>query len=115
MQLEVSLEVLEARNRKLRRVRRSRRPHVRNELGDGGIGLVTDAALDGHAAGGDGACDAFIVETPELFGASSAATQDDHIEIRQRLDATEGIDDRQRCIAPLRSAIDEDETRRCTA
>jgi hypothetical protein len=52
---------------------RRRRTQVGDQVDDGGIGLVSDAADDGQAAGGDGPCDDFLVESPQVFDAAPAA------------------------------------------
>ena len=46
---------------------RGRCAQVGDEVGDGDIGFVADRADDGDGAVGDGACDGFLVEGPEVF------------------------------------------------
>lgn len=52
---------------------RRSRTQVGDQVDDGGIGLVSDAADDGEAAGGNSPCDDFLVESPQVFDAAPTA------------------------------------------
>ena len=71
---------------------------VRDEVGDGQVVFVADAADDGDARGEDGLGDRLLVEGPEVFEAAAAAADDHHIDDGsarrvQLVDAANGVGD----------------------
>ncbi len=58
---------------------RRRRAHVGDEIGDGEIDLVADAADDGDGRGGDGARHRLVVEGPQILERAAAAGQNEHV------------------------------------
>jgi len=77
--LHLAQERISPRDDDLGGVRRSRRTNVGNQVGDGDIDLVTDAADDGHAARRDRSGHGFVVEGPEVLCRAAAARDDDDV------------------------------------
>jgi len=59
------------------------RPQVGHEVGDGEIGFVPDAADHRHRAGGDGARQRLVVESPQVLDRAAAAHQQDEVDRRR--------------------------------
>ena len=57
------------------------RAQVRHEVSNGEIGLVADGGNGGHGARGQGAGDGFLVEGPQVLEASSAARDDEEVDV----------------------------------
>ncbi|MCZ7685100.1 MAG: hypothetical protein M5U28_42550 [Sandaracinaceae bacterium] len=100
------------RHDQLRRVRRRGRAHVRDEVGDGLVDLVPDAAHDRHRARRDGARHALVVEGAEVVGRAPAAGHDDHVEPRQAAHPADGAHDGERRLGALHLAVRDDQPHR---
>ena len=59
---------------------RRRRAQVGAEVGDGDVGLVADAAHDGHWAARRSRARALVVEGPQVLDRAAAAHQQDHVD-----------------------------------
>ncbi len=102
------------RHDELRRARGSRGPRIRNEIGNGEVDLVPDAAHHGNRARMNRARDALIVESPEVLEAAAAARDDQHIALRPRVfaDTQRADDPRNRDRALNVRRINNDPSRR---
>ena len=62
---------------------------------------MTDGGDDRDARGGDGACHAFVVEGPELFGETPATADDHHVDVVSLVQEADPPDDASRSPFPL--------------
>ena len=85
----------------LGRLRRGRRPRIGGQIGQGHVDLVPHRAHDRHAAAGNAPDHRFVVEHHQVFGRTTAATHDDHLEIAHAFEPVEGLDDLRRRSLPL--------------
>lgn len=53
---------------------------VGDEVGDGGVGFMSNGRNHGDIGGCDGAGDHFFVESPKIFEASATSTDDEGID-----------------------------------
>ncbi len=84
-----------------RRGRGCGRAQVGDEVGDGHVDFVTDARHRRHAAGGDRARHALVIEAPEIFERAAAARDDEHVAFiaaRRRFDGPHDFRDRRRAL-----------------
>lgn len=74
---------------------------VGHPVGDGEVGLVTDAGDDGDAAARDGARDDLRVERPQVFEAPAAAHEQDEVDLGARGERVERRGDLELGALPL--------------
>jgi len=80
---------------------RSRRPQVCDKINDGEIGFVADRGDHRNFGGCDGAGKSFVVEGSEIFGGTSAAGDDDDVDVVVLIEVTHSGSDFMRSSVAL--------------
>src|SRR5665213_1718187 len=90
---------------------------IGNQVRDRDIYLVTDTGDHRHSCISDRTCYSLVVERPQVFAATAASPDDEHVYLTKTTDSLNRSDNLRWCIHPLhrRGAHDEAHMRRTSA